>query len=206
MVRLYGRLSQSTKSWPCSRIFFSFKWSRSRRNHSRERRCHNAVRSSNNCRDHCVQPSKRLVTCSPRRIGNDGLHPANTSPRTYRNAFRNAATRVSSLVLDNYLQLNPDCTSQGMPTVFVTSAPSHGSVAIQKNVESYPNFEPTNQRSDCNDKETASVGILYTSEKTFIDVDRFTVHSVSKFGQLLIRDYVVTVEHPHIAEPARAQP
>ena len=109
-------------------------------------------------------------------------------------------------MLDHYLQLNPDCTSLGMPTVFVTSAPSHGSVAIQKNVESYPNFEPTNQRSDCNDKETASVGILYTSEKTFIGVDRFTVHSVSKFGQLLIRDYVVTVEYPHIAEPARAQP
>ena len=108
--------------------------------------------------------------------------------------------------LEHFTELNADCTSMGMETVIVTRAPSHGSVVIQNDVESYPNYPPTNRRYKCNKRRAPSVAIMYTLEKTFVGTDRFTVHRVSHSGNLRVYEYIVTVEQLHSTEVGAAQP
>jgi hypothetical protein len=108
--------------------------------------------------------------------------------------------------LEHFHELNADCTSMGMETVIVTRAPSHGSVVIQNNVESYPNYPPANQRYECNKRRAPSVAIMYTSEKAFVGTDRFTVHRVSHSGNLRVYEYIVTVEQLHSTEVGAAKP
>jgi hypothetical protein len=47
---------------------------------------------------------------------------------------------------------------------------------------------------------------LYTPDKTFVGTDRFTVHRVGHSGNLLVYEYVVTVEQLHNAERIAPQP
>ncbi len=108
--------------------------------------------------------------------------------------------------LGYFHQLNADCSSLGLPIVMVTQAASHGSVLIQNDVESYPNYPVTNQRYECNKKKTAGVGVVYTSEKIFVGTDRFSLKRVSESGDALTLEYVVTVEQPPKAQPGAAPP
>jgi hypothetical protein len=146
-----------------------------------------------------------LIGCvsAPRTVSNI---PTTAAPTGAPKLLQKTAFSGIPQILDHYAELNPDCTSVGMETVNITRAPSHGTVVIQNNIESYPSFPPTNQRYECNKTKTPSVGIAYTSDRTFVGTDRFTVHRVGHSGNLLIYEYVVTVEQLHTAEPAAARP
>ena len=96
-----------------------------------------------------------------------------------------------------YAEVNADCTSPGRPTVIVTHAPSHGTVAIETDVEAYSDFPSTNQRYECNKKKFPSVGVIYTSESGYVGTDLFTLKRISRSGDALSLDYVVTVEQLH---------
>jgi hypothetical protein len=108
--------------------------------------------------------------------------------------------------LGDFSELNADCTSAGRPTIVITQAASHGSVAIQNDAESYSNFPSTNQRYECNKKKSPSVGVVYTSEKSFVGTDRFKVKRVSHWGDVLTQEYVVTVEQLHGAQASTVPP
>ena len=86
-----------------------------------------------------------------------------------------------------------DCTPGELPTVRVTSAPSHGSVQLQ-NVEHFTEFPATNQRFECNKKKSPSVVVVYTSNKTFVGVDKFTVKCVFPSGDVQTKEFLITVE------------
>jgi hypothetical protein len=95
-----------------------------------------------------------------------------------------------------------DCTSAGLPTVWVTSAASHGSVQIQ-NVEHFTEYPATNQRFECNKKKSPSVAIVYTSGKSFVGVDRFTVKCAFPAGEVQTKEFLIIVEQPPAAQPAK---
>jgi hypothetical protein len=103
-----------------------------------------------------------------------------------------------------YTELNADCTSPGRPSVIVMRAPSHGSVAIENDAESYSSFESTNQRYECNKKKSPSVGVIYTSESGYVGTDLFTLKRISRHGDVLKLDYVVTVEQLPTLPPSMA--
>ena len=88
-----------------------------------------------------------------------------------------------------------DCTTAGLPTVWVTSAPSHGSVEIQ-NVERFTEYPATNPRVECNKKKSPSVDVVYTSGKAFVGVDKFTVKCVFPSGDVQTKEFLITVEQP----------
>lgn len=95
-----------------------------------------------------------------------------------------------------------DCTSAGLPTVWGTSAASHGSVELQ-NVDHFSEFPATNQRFECNKKKNPSIAVVYTSDKTFVGVDRFTVKCVFPAGNVTTEEFLITVEKPLPAQPTR---
>jgi hypothetical protein len=146
-----------------------------------------------------------LVGCvsAPQTVGNI---PTAAAPTGTPKVVQKTAFSGIPQILDHYAELNADCTSVGIETVNITRTPSHGTVVMQNNVESYPSFPPTNQRYECNKTKTPSIRITYTSDRTFVGNDRFTVHRVSHTGNLLIYEYVVTVEQLHNAEAVAAQP
>ena len=109
------------------------------------------------------------------------------------------------MTLKYYYQVNPDCTSGGMPVVTITQAASHGSVVIQNDVEHYSDFPSTNQRYECNKRKSPSVGLVYTSEKAFVGADRFSVKVVFPMGNASAEQFEVTVEQPYSVQPGTAQ-
>jgi hypothetical protein len=121
------------------------------------------------------------------------------------NTIQRGAFSGMPQVVDHYIELSPDCTSLGLETVSITRAPSHGSVVIQ-NAEYYPSFAPNNQRYQCNKIKSPSLALQYTSDKTFVGTDRFTVHRIGHTGNLIVNEYVVKVEAFHGTDPAATQP
>jgi hypothetical protein len=88
-----------------------------------------------------------------------------------------------------------DCSSGGLPTVWVTNTASHGSVEM-RNVDHFTEYPSTNQRSECNKKKSPSVAVVYTANKDFVGVDKFTVKCVFPAGNVLIYNYQIVVEKP----------
>jgi hypothetical protein len=106
----------------------------------------------------------------------------------------------TALPVDYFYAVHPDCTSAGLPTIEVTRTASHGSIRVQ-NVDHFTDYPSTNQRYECNKKKSPSVAVVYTSEKTFVGVDRFTVKCVFPSGVVRTKEFVVTVEPPHNSQP-----
>jgi len=92
-----------------------------------------------------------------------------------------------------FYAVHPDCTSAGLPTVEVTMAASHGSVVVQ-NAEHFTEYPSTNQRYECNKQKSPSVAVVYTSEKNFVGIDRFTVKCIFPSGNTTTKEFVISVE------------
>ena len=121
--------------------------------------------------------------------------PPSVAPSsTETKPFQKAAFSGVPETFAEFSQVNPDCTSAGRPTVIVTHAASHGSVEIKNDTESYANFPSNNQRYECNKKKFPSVSVVYTAEKSFVGPDKLSIKRVSRFGEVLTQDYVITVE------------
>ena len=113
-------------------------------------------------------------------------------------------TTFSGMALNVYYfyAVQVDCTSAGLPTVWVTSAASHGSVELQ-NVDHFTEFPATNQRYECNKKKNPSIAVVYTSDKSFVGFDRFTVKCVFPAGNVTTQEFLITVEKSPAAQPTK---
>jgi len=109
------------------------------------------------------------------------------------------------MTLRYYYQVNPDCTSGGMPVVTITQPASHGSVAVRNDADQYPDFPSTNQRYECNKKKTPSASIVYTPEKAFVGTDTFLVKVVFPTGNASAEQFEVTVDQPHDVQSGAPQ-
>jgi hypothetical protein len=118
------------------------------------------------------------------------VHNDATSTPTQITTFSGRVQRVW-----NFYALNPDCTLVGIPIVEVTLAASHGSVVVQ-NEENFTSYPSTNQRFKCNEKRSQTATVIYTSEKLYVGTDRFVVKSVGPWGDVVTREFAVTIERP----------
>ena len=127
-----------------------------------------------------------------------------TTPQAVPGAKAVQKTTFSGTALSVYYfyAVQMDCTSAGLPTVWVTSGASHGSVELQ-NVDHFTEFPATNQRFECNKKKNPSVAVVYTSDKTFVGVDRFTVKCVFPAGNVTTEEFLITVEKPRTDQPSK---
>jgi TonB family protein len=94
-----------------------------------------------------------------------------------------------------FYSLNADCTPNGLPTVEVVKAPSHGSIQVE-NVEGFTGYPSTNQRYQCNTQKRPTVVAAYISEKAFVGTDTFTLKGIFPSGNTTTKEFVVSVEDP----------
>ncbi|MGH8461152.1 MAG: tetratricopeptide repeat protein [Stenotrophobium sp.] len=96
-------------------------------------------------------------------------------------------------LVDFLYEVNPDCSSPGLPTVNVKEAPAHGTVVIENGSE-FTRFPEDSKYYDCNLSPHPAVIVSYTSQVDFIGEDRFVLDTVFPDGQPRVTTVDVTVE------------
>ena len=124
--------------------------------------------------------------------------PPQSAPRS--KAVEKTTFSGQALVVYFFYAVQIDCSSAGLPKVWVTGAAAHGSVAL-KNVDHFTEYPATNQRFECNKKKNPSVEVVYTSDKNFVGVDRFTVKCLFPAGNVTTEEFLITVEKSPATEP-----
>jgi TonB family protein len=132
-----------------------------------------------------------LVTCVLSILGCASTPPNNTiSVSVKKTTFSGTSQPVWY-----FYSVHPDCSSEGLPTVEITSPASHGAVTLQ-NVEHFTEYPQTNQRYECNNKKSPSVAVVYTSEQTFVGTDKFKVRCIYPSGNTKTEEFLISVEKP----------
>jgi hypothetical protein len=91
-----------------------------------------------------------------------------------------------------HLELNPDCTSVGNPTIFVVTPPSHGTLSVEQGT-AYPNFPKDNQRYECNRQKAPAALIYYQSSGGYAGPDTATIEVLLPSGFVRTYTYMFTV-------------
>ena len=89
--------------------------------------------------------------------------------------------------------LNPDCTSGGRIEIQVTSPPAHGRVAIHP-ATGYTVYPKANPRSQCNDRPTRGVDVIYTPSRGYDGPDSVEFRGIGPDGSLHLHRYDVLVK------------
>lgn len=95
--------------------------------------------------------------------------------------------------VDAYFAVNPDCTSNGIATAELLTAPVHGTVTFET-VQDYSNFPAGNQRYECNKQKTPALVVFYTSTAAYKGRDEYAVKVLFPDGMPVVRHFVMTVE------------
>ena len=97
-----------------------------------------------------------------------------------------------------FYDLNADCTPAALPTVKITQAATHGEVAIRSDGQLYPKYPSTNDRHECNKQKSPAVAVIYTADRTYVGMDRFSVKATFAEGIVMERQFLITVS-PRVA-------
>jgi hypothetical protein len=91
-----------------------------------------------------------------------------------------------------HLELNPDCTPVGIPTIFVMTPPSHGTLSVEQGT-AYPTFPKENQRYECNRQKALAALIYYQSSAGYAGPDTATIEVLLPSGFVRAYTYTFTV-------------
>lgn len=83
--------------------------------------------------------------------------------------------------IDFFADVNPDCSSGGIPIVRLIDGPGRGVVTTDKGRDFKP-FPQGNVRHVCNRKRVAGTKLFYKSEAGFVGMDRVRVLVLSGTG------------------------
>ena len=73
-----------------------------------------------------------------------------------------------------FLEINPDCSAMGFPTIRVTTQPTNGVVTLLKG-KGFPRFPSSNPRSACNTRRVPAIVLEYRPSPGFVGSDTFTL-------------------------------
>jgi hypothetical protein len=116
----------------------------------------------------------------------------------YAQFFPNQTARLaasgSPVRLDFVYSTNPDCTAAGHPEIRIIQQPQNGRVEVTKTAD-FPNFPPSNIRSECNRRRVPGVLVRYTSQRGFVGTDSVTIEGLFPSGANYgARRYTITVK------------
>lgn len=92
-----------------------------------------------------------------------------------------------------YYEVNPDCSSGGIPNIKITNPPAHG-VASAEPSQDYSEFLSNNQRYECNKTKLPVTAVFYTSESNFKGADSFEIEVIFPSGTAKTQQFLMTVE------------
>jgi hypothetical protein len=91
-----------------------------------------------------------------------------------------AADRTTTL--NSSFAVNPDCTSRGLPRLWVTQPPAHGT-AKSLAIEGFPRFAPTSPLAHCAQQKVPVAVIDYTPDAGFVGADYLVFEEVTVDNQ-----------------------
>ena len=80
--------------------------------------------------------------------------------------------------LSSSFAVNPDCTSRGLPTLWVTQQPAHGTAKSLAG-EDFPRFAPNSPFAHCSQQKVPVAVIDYTPETGFVGADYLVFEEVT---------------------------
>jgi dienelactone hydrolase len=130
------------------------------------------------------------VTCAPYAI--DGQVVWTGGKQTPKDYARTVpAGRTSTL---NFaLAINPDCTSRGLPKLWVSGAPEHGA-ALVLTQDGHPGFPPGHPLAKCNVASVPGVAVTYTPAPGFAGSDAVTFEETNVDGRHRLFRITLTVQ------------
>jgi hypothetical protein len=93
----------------------------------------------------------------------------------------------------NYFYLNPDCTTEGVPTVRVVEAPVHGKITLEEGL-GYPSFSKDNQRYECNKHKSQMIKVMYQSDVGYVGPDAVKLEVIFVNGNFLSDSFNIFVK------------
>lgn len=101
---------------------------------------------------------------------------ANAAPIAAK-TYTKAALSGTIQQITNYSYLNPDCTTQGVPSVRVVEAPAHGKITLEEGL-GYTAFSKDNQRYECNKHKSPMIKVMYQSEAGYVGSDAAKLEAI----------------------------
>lgn len=132
-----------------------------------------------------VAPSPAAAPAATTPPSNDPGAPINS------HRIRGAAAGKDQS-LDYFLSINPDCSSNGYPTIRIVTPPTHGAISTAPG-QGYSNFPEENVRAACNAKKIPVTYIHYRAQPGFSGTDTATIEVLFPLGRLNTVDYAITV-------------
>jgi hypothetical protein len=105
-----------------------------------------------------------------------------------RTVLTDARTR-----LNQYVNLNPDCSVAGKVTVRVTESPAHGTLEIDTG-PGFSTYKKDNVRAKCNAQEVEHTRVWYKANPEFKGRDRAQVEAFSSRGTSRKATFQITVK------------
>ena len=88
--------------------------------------------------------------------------------------------------------VNPDCSTNGTPTLKMAKAPQHGTIEVVQGT-AFADFAKTSTEGACNGKKVPATLIFYTSEPGFIGADSVAFERIGVAGAYGYHDYTINV-------------
>jgi len=101
------------------------------------------------------------------------------------------AAGTTSLLTFAYA-VNPDCSSRGLPKLWIVQPPAHGSAEAARQLD-FPRFQPNNPLAACNTGKVPGIAVRYTPAKGFTGSDLVTFEEINTDNQDLVYRLSITV-------------
>lgn len=141
------------------------------------------------CRQH-------VSGCQLYAVDNDvvwtGPEPALTQ-RLDRPIYRRTVPAGTTTVLDFSCRVNPDCSSRGIPRLWLVQPPAHGEASIVQG-QGFPKFPPDSPFAVCNVLEVPGAILAYTPQAGFTGPDSLVFEEINLDHRDLVFRMAVTVK------------
>jgi len=126
-----------------------------------------------------------------------GLYAVNdavvwTSPKAAPRLFNITVAAGTTSLLTFAYAVNPDCSSRGLPKLWIVQPPAHGSAEAARQLD-FPRFQPNNPLAACNTGKVPGIAVRYTPAKGFTGSDLVTFEEINTDNQDLVYRLSITV-------------
>jgi hypothetical protein len=99
----------------------------------------------------------------------------------------------TTAVLDFASAVNPDCSSRGLPKLWISQAPEHGAAEVS-NRDGHPGFPRGHPYASCNEASVPGVLVTYTPAPGFAGLDAMIFEETDVDGRHHVFRMALTVQ------------
>jgi len=104
-----------------------------------------------------------------------------------------ATTSGREISIERAYEVNPDCSTAGMPYIQAISGPSNGTISV-KSEKLFPNYKSDNIRSKCNSKIVDGIRVYYKPNPGFTGNDKIVTRLSHTNGTMYESTIDITVK------------